>query len=49
MVASTGVASGQLYSGISNQIATLPAGFTQQTLLVVDDGIGRTFDTWGHC
>jgi hypothetical protein len=48
MVASTGVASGQLYSGISNQIATLPAGFTQQTLLVVDDGIGRTFDTWGH-
>src|ERR1035438_10850950 len=48
MVATTGVAGGQLSSGISAQIATLPAGFTQQTLLVIDDGIGRTFDTWGH-
>lgn len=48
MVASTGVSGGVLSSGISPQIATLPAGFTQQSLLVVDDGIGHTFDTWGN-
>ncbi len=48
MVASTGSSNGQLSSGISSQIAALPAGFAQQTLLVVDDGIGRTFDTWGN-
>lgn len=47
MVASTGTANGRLSSGISSQIATLPAGFTQQTILVIDDGIGRAFDTWG--
>ncbi len=48
MVASTGVTGGQLYSGISTQIAMLPPGFTQQTLLVVEDGINRGFDTWGQ-
>jgi len=48
MVASTGASNGTLSSGISSQIATLPAGFTQQTLLVIDDGIGRAFDTWGN-
>jgi hypothetical protein len=48
MVASTGTANGTLASGISSQIASLPAGFTQQTLLVIDDGIGHTFDTWGN-
>ena len=47
MVATTGVSSGQLASGISTQITSLPAGFTQQTLLVIENGINRAFDTWG--
>jgi hypothetical protein len=49
MVAQTTVLpSGTLVSGISTQIASLPAGFTQQTLLVIGNGINRTFDTWGN-
>jgi hypothetical protein len=40
--------SGELGSGIATQIATLPAGFQHQTLLVVGQGINRTFDTWGN-
>ncbi len=49
MVASTALSSsGQLMSGISKQIATLPAGFTHQTLLVIESGINRAFDTWGR-
>jgi hypothetical protein len=39
---------GELGSGIASQIATLPAGFQHQTLLVLGQGINRTFDTWGH-
>ena len=39
---------GELAGGISSKIATLPQGFTQQTLLVVDNGINRAFDTWGR-
>jgi hypothetical protein len=37
-----------LASGISPQIQSLPAGFTQRTMLVVDQGINQAFDTWGH-
>jgi hypothetical protein len=37
-----------LASGISRQIASLPAGFTQQTLLVIENGINRAFDNWGR-
>jgi hypothetical protein len=48
MVASTGVSGGKLSSGISSKITDLPSGFTQQTLLVIDDGINRAFDTWGR-
>ena len=49
MVARTGLlANGQLGSGISTKIASLPAGFTQQTLLVIGNGINRTFDNWGR-
>jgi len=47
MVASTANAGGVLSSGISTKIAALPAGFTQQTLLVIETGINRGFDTWG--
>ena len=39
---------GELSSGISAQIATLPQGFQQRTFLVVEPGINRAFETWGH-
>jgi len=49
MVARTGcLPTGELSSGISQQIVSLPAGFTQQTLLVIDNGINRAFDGWGR-
>ena len=49
MVATTGLGpGGDLVSGISSKIATLPHGFTHQTLLVVESGINRAFDVWGH-
>jgi hypothetical protein len=48
MVASTGITGGRLASGISSQIASLPAGFTQQTVLVIENGINRGYDTWGQ-
>jgi hypothetical protein len=49
MIASTTLGTDQaIASGIDSRIATLPRGFSQQTLLVVGHGIGRTFDTWGH-
>jgi hypothetical protein len=46
--ASTRGTKGELTSGIAPAIATLPAGFQHQTLLVVGQGINHTFDTWGH-
>jgi len=49
MVAQTAVlAAGDLASGVSPQIASLPAGFTQQTLLVIENGINRAFLDWGN-
>lgn len=39
---------GELASGISPQIGALPQGFEHQTLLVVEKGINRAFDAWGH-
>jgi hypothetical protein len=39
---------GSVTSGISDKIATLPAGFTHKTLLVFGHGINNTFDTWGR-
>jgi hypothetical protein len=48
MVAQTAVLSaGDLASGISPQIASLPVGFTQQALLLVENGINRAFSDWG--
>jgi hypothetical protein len=37
-----------LVSGIISQVATLPAGFTHQTILVVGRGIANTFAVWGR-
>jgi hypothetical protein len=39
---------GELASGISSEIDTLPQGFEQRTLLVVEKGINRAFDAWGR-
>ncbi len=48
MVARTGcLPTGELGSGISQQITSLPAGFAQLTLLVIENGINRAFDDWG--
>jgi len=49
MVSTTGFGSnGELSSGVSSQIATLPQGFQQRAFLVVEPGINRAFETWGH-
>jgi hypothetical protein len=39
---------GRIDGNISSQIATLPTGFSQQTLLVMDSGINRALGTWGQ-
>ena len=39
---------GELASGISADIPTLPRGFEHRTLLVIEKGINRAFETWGH-
>ena len=39
---------GELSSGISPDILALPRGFSHRTLLVVEPGINRAFDTWGQ-
>ena len=38
----------RLVSGIDTKIAKFPAGFQHKTLLVIEQGINRAFDTWGH-
>ena len=41
-------ANGELAGGIAPQIAVLPVGFQHQTLLVIERGINRAFDSWGQ-
>lgn len=41
-------ADNSIVAGISNQIATLPAGFTHQTILAFGPGINQTFINWGQ-
>ncbi len=36
------------YNSITPKVQTLPAGFTQETVLVIDSGVNRTFARWGH-
>jgi hypothetical protein len=38
---------GEIVTGISPQIANLPAGFRHQTLLVATNGINAAFEEWG--
>jgi|GEM_PF-2244345 len=40
--------SGVISCGINSGIASLPPGFTHRTILVVQNGINRTFETWGN-
>jgi hypothetical protein len=35
-------------SGLNPEVQKLPAGFTHSTLLVMDQGIGNTWDQWGR-
>ncbi|HEY1686815.1 MAG TPA: hypothetical protein VGG19_18785 [Tepidisphaeraceae bacterium] len=35
-------------SGINRTVEKIPSGFTQQTILVAQQGINRTWNTWGH-
>jgi hypothetical protein len=39
--------SGAISCGINSGITNLPANFTHRTILVVQNGINRTFETWG--
>ena len=48
MVATTSYHDGNIGSGVDSEIRDLPVGFTHQTILVVDKGINRAFDTWGR-
>lgn len=46
--ASTSMAAdGSIASGIISSIGTLPAGFTQQTILTVGHGVNGIYRTWG--
>ena len=45
--ATTRTSSRQIRSGIDSRIATLPEGFTHSTILVVEEGINRAFESWG--
>ncbi len=40
--------SGPITCGLDPAITNLPAGFTHRSLLVIQNGINRTFDTWGN-
>ena len=46
--ANTQGSKGEIASGISAGIASLPQGFQHRTLLVIEPGINRAFDTWGQ-
>lgn len=35
-------------SGLNRTLKSVPAGYTQETILAVDHGINRTWSEWGH-
>lgn len=43
-----GSATGRIVGNISNQIGTLPSGFSHQVLLVADSGINAALRDWGQ-
>ncbi len=38
----------QLAGGFNGSLRNVPAGFTQQTLMALGQGINHTWDSWGH-
>ena len=48
MIASDSMSGGAISCGINSGITNLPANFTHRTILVIQNGINRTFDTWGN-
>ena len=38
----------EIAAGVDTRITTLPAGFTNTTILVVEKGINQVFETWGR-
>ena len=38
---------GELTSSIDRSIFRVPSGFTHQTLLIIEEGVNRAFDSWG--
>jgi hypothetical protein len=47
MNAASALVGGKLTSGIDPTIPTLPAGFSQQVVLVAQPGIHQAYETWG--
>jgi hypothetical protein len=41
-------ADNSIYCGIDPAITNFPAGFSHRTMLVIQTGINRTFETWGR-
>jgi hypothetical protein len=48
MIASNSLSGGEISCGINSGVPTLPAGFTHLAVLVIENGINRTYDTWGN-
>jgi Carbohydrate binding module (family 6) len=46
--ATTANSDGSIASGIMSSIPTLPAGFTQRTILAAGHGVNSVYGTWGH-
>lgn len=42
-----GAGGGAISCGLDPAITNLPAGFTHRSILVIQNGINRTFETWG--
>jgi hypothetical protein len=47
MIASDSLSGSGIACGINTAISTLPAGFTHRSILVIQNGINHTFETWG--
>jgi hypothetical protein len=48
MVGTSFISDQGIATGVDPKITTLPAGFVHQTMLVIEEGINRAFETWGH-
>ncbi len=48
LVASLRTVNGETRAGIDPEIPTIPAGFTQKTILVIEHGVNEAFETWGR-